>query len=49
MAFKSNHKGGCNFLMCDGSVKYLRETMNEFTYRALGGKADGNQIDAAKF
>jgi prepilin-type N-terminal cleavage/methylation domain-containing protein/prepilin-type processing-associated H-X9-DG protein len=48
-AFRSRHKQGCNFLMCDGSVKFLRETMNEFTYRALGSKNDGNQIDATKF
>jgi hypothetical protein len=34
--------------MCDGSVLYLKETMDENTYHALGGKADRVAIDASK-
>jgi prepilin-type processing-associated H-X9-DG protein len=48
-AFRSNHRQGANFLMCDGSVKFLNEKMNEMVYRWLGSKEDGNVIDASKF
>jgi prepilin-type N-terminal cleavage/methylation domain-containing protein/prepilin-type processing-associated H-X9-DG protein len=48
-AFRSNHKQGVNFLMCDGSVKFLNEKMNEQVYRWFGSKRDNNIIDASKF
>src|SRR5262249_42937917 len=28
----SNHPGGCNFLLADGSVKFVKETINMQTY-----------------
>jgi prepilin-type N-terminal cleavage/methylation domain-containing protein/prepilin-type processing-associated H-X9-DG protein len=47
-SYKSKHKQGCNFLMCDGSVKFLQEKMNEQVYRSLGSKNDGMVIDVSK-
>ena len=32
-SFRSNHPGGGNFAMCDGSVKFIKETINFPLYR----------------
>jgi prepilin-type processing-associated H-X9-DG protein len=41
MGFKSPHPGGAHFGMGDGSVQFLSETIDIYTYNWLGGKADG--------
>lgn len=42
--FRSKHPGGCNFLMADGSARYLGQNINHILYQRLGGKADGKSL-----
>lgn len=39
--FKSPHTGGVNFLLGDGSVHFVAETLDHTIYQYLGGKQDG--------
>ena len=39
--FKSRHAGGSHFLMGDGSVGFLTESINMRVYQFLGGKSEG--------
>jgi prepilin-type processing-associated H-X9-DG protein len=32
--FRSAHPGGCNFLMGDGSVAFINESIDMITYQA---------------
>ncbi len=44
--FKSKHPGGANFLFADGSVHFLKQTINMHTYCALGSRNGGEVISA---
>ncbi|MCS7271467.1 MAG: DUF1559 domain-containing protein, partial [Gemmataceae bacterium] len=43
-SFRSTHPGGCNFLFCDGTVRFLRQSIDMTTYRALGSRNGGEVI-----
>ena len=43
-SFRSAHPGGCNFLLCDGSVRFIKQTINMTAYRALGSRNGGEVI-----
>jgi prepilin-type N-terminal cleavage/methylation domain-containing protein/prepilin-type processing-associated H-X9-DG protein len=44
--FSSSHPSGSNFLFCDGSVQFLKQSINEHVFRLLGNRADGEIVDA---
>ncbi|GIW82425.1 MAG: prepilin-type N-terminal cleavage/methylation domain-containing protein [Gemmatales bacterium] len=44
MSFRSRHPGGANFCLADGSVRYISQTINYSTYRALSTKAGGESV-----
>jgi len=42
--FKSKHTGGANFALCDGSVRFISQSINLTTYWRLGDRADGQVL-----
>ena len=45
----SDHPGGSNYLFGDGSVRFLKTGIDLRVYRALGTRAGGEAIDAARY
>ena len=45
----SNHPGGCNVLFGDGSVRFVKSTLNMMTWWALGTRSDGEVISADSY
>jgi prepilin-type processing-associated H-X9-DG protein len=44
--FLSQHPGGANFVMGDGSVRFLKQTINMNVYQALSTRGLGEVISA---
>jgi len=42
----SNHSGGVNVCMTDGSVKFVKDTVNAVTWWAIGSKNGGEVVSA---
>ncbi len=47
--FASLHPGGCQFLLCDGSVRFMKETLAQQVFRALATRAGGEVIGADQY
>jgi prepilin-type processing-associated H-X9-DG protein len=48
MPFGSMHSGGMNACLGDGSVRFIRESIDMATYRALGSR-NGGEVLASDF
>ncbi|MHC5538972.1 DUF1559 family PulG-like putative transporter [Singulisphaera rosea] len=48
-ASRSRHPGGVNSLMCDGSVRFAKNTVNITTWVALGSMSAGEVISADSY
>jgi prepilin-type processing-associated H-X9-DG protein len=48
-AFKSYHPGGANFALSDGSVRFLKQTINPRTYNALGSRGKSEVVSADSY
>jgi prepilin-type processing-associated H-X9-DG protein len=49
VAMRSRHPGGVNTLMTDGSVKFIKNSISQVTWWALGTKAGGEVIDQSSY
>ena len=49
MNSQSNHPGGCNMLFADGSVKFLKSSINQLTYMSLGTKGGGEVVSSDQY
>ena len=45
----SNHPGGCNVLFADGSVRFVKNSINRYTWWGLGTKAGGEVISSDSY
>jgi prepilin-type processing-associated H-X9-DG protein len=45
-AMRSRHPGGVNTLLADGSVRFIKDSVNQLTWWSLGTKAGGEVISA---
>ena len=47
--FGSRHGSGANFLFCDGSVRFLKKSIDPQVFRHLGHRADGEIIGGDQY
>jgi hypothetical protein len=47
-SFGSAHSAGCQFVMCDGSTRYISYSVNPNVFALLGSKNDNQVIDPSK-
>ena len=45
----SNHSGGANAMMADGSVRFIKSSVNQLTWWSLGTRAGGEITDASSY
>jgi hypothetical protein len=44
--FSSYHPGGAQFMIGDGSVRFISETIDQLVYQQLGNRADGKLMQS---
>ncbi len=49
IAARSYHSGGVNTSFCDGSVKFIKDTINLTVWRALGSRSGGEVVSADSY
>jgi prepilin-type N-terminal cleavage/methylation domain-containing protein/prepilin-type processing-associated H-X9-DG protein len=47
--FKSKHPGGANFAICDGSVKFIKQSIGPRPYNSLGSRAGAEVISSDQY
>jgi prepilin-type processing-associated H-X9-DG protein len=47
--YSSNHAGGANFLLGDGSVRFITDRVDANVFRHLGNRADGELVSTDAF
>jgi prepilin-type N-terminal cleavage/methylation domain-containing protein len=47
--YSSWHPSGSNFLFCNGSARFVKQTIDEGVYRSLGNRGDGNLISVDQY
>jgi prepilin-type processing-associated H-X9-DG protein len=45
----SYHPGGANFAFADGSVRFIKDSVNMLTYESLGTRAAGEVISSDSY
>jgi prepilin-type N-terminal cleavage/methylation domain-containing protein/prepilin-type processing-associated H-X9-DG protein len=45
IGYSSKHPGGVNVLLADGSVRFIKQSIDPLTWRALGTRARGDSIE----
>ncbi|MEZ6141157.1 MAG: DUF1559 domain-containing protein [Zavarzinella sp.] len=45
VSFSSRHTGGAQFAMCDGSVRFIRDSASQQLLTALGTRAGGEVVN----
>ena len=46
---QSNHPGGANVLLSDGSVRFIKDSIQQQVWFALGTRANGDIVDASQY
>jgi prepilin-type N-terminal cleavage/methylation domain-containing protein/prepilin-type processing-associated H-X9-DG protein len=49
MGYASQHPGGGNFALCDGSVRFIKDTINYKIYMALSSRAGGEVVSSDSY
>ena len=47
--FRSRHPGGCNFLFCDSSVRFVKETINAQVFSFVATQHGREVISSDQF